>query len=135
MAAIARVRASLRVFGDTLEPEEVSALLGHEPTRFHRKGDKCGPLRARQLAKKLVRTGFEEVRVILGWAPGGDAPFLIEASTTQGGVNLQMPREELPPEEWFSIKTIVRDLELIERDWAADLLAGYFCQPVAPWER
>ncbi len=43
MAAIARVRASLRVFGDTLEPEEVSALLGHEPTRFHRKGDKCGP--------------------------------------------------------------------------------------------
>ena len=24
---------------------------------------------------------------------------------------------------------------LIERDWAADLLAGYFCQPVAPWER
>jgi hypothetical protein len=40
---------------------------------------------------------------------------------------------DLPPEEWFSIKTIVRDLELIERDWAADLLAGYFCQPVAPW--
>lgn len=43
MAAIARVRASLRVFGDALEPEEVSALLGHEPTRCHRKGDKCGP--------------------------------------------------------------------------------------------
>jgi hypothetical protein len=41
----------------------------------------------------------------------------------------------LPPEEWFSIKAIVRDLELQERDWAADLLAGYFCQPVAPWER
>ncbi|MBY0399838.1 DUF4279 domain-containing protein [Myxococcota bacterium] len=43
MAAIARVRASLRVFGDALEPEEVSALLGHPPTRSHRKGDKCGP--------------------------------------------------------------------------------------------
>ena len=43
MAAIARVRASLRVFGDVLEPEEVSALLGHPPTRSHRKGDKCGP--------------------------------------------------------------------------------------------
>ena len=27
------------------------------------------------------------------------------------------------------------DLELTERDWAADLLAGYFCQPGAPWER
>lgn len=43
MSAIARVRASLRVFGDALEPEEVSALLGHAPTRCHRKGDKCGP--------------------------------------------------------------------------------------------
>ena len=43
MAAIARVRASLRVFGDVLEPEEVSALLGHQPSRCHRKGDKCGP--------------------------------------------------------------------------------------------
>jgi hypothetical protein len=43
MAAIARVRASLRVFGDGLEPDEVSALLGHPPTRAHRKGDKGGP--------------------------------------------------------------------------------------------
>ena len=40
MAAIARVRVSLRVFGDSLEPEEVSALLGREPTRCHRKGDR-----------------------------------------------------------------------------------------------
>lgn len=40
MAAIARVRASLRVLGDSLEPDEVSALLGRPPTRQHRKGDK-----------------------------------------------------------------------------------------------
>ena len=40
MAAIARVRASLRVFGDGLEPDEVSALLGRPPSRQHRKGDK-----------------------------------------------------------------------------------------------
>lgn len=39
MAAIARVRVSLRVFGDGLEPDEVSALLGRKPTRAHRKGD------------------------------------------------------------------------------------------------
>jgi hypothetical protein len=82
------------------------------------------------LAKKLVRGGVDEARVTLGWVSGGDAPFLIEASTIQGGV-----RQELPPEEWFSIKTIVRDLELIEREWAVDLLAGYFRQPAAPWER
>ena len=52
-----------------------------------------------------------------------------------GGVNLQVPRSELPPKDWFTIKSIVRDLELEERDWAADLLAGYFCQSLAPWER
>ena len=40
MAAIARVRASLRVLGDSLEPDEVSALLGRAPTRSARKGDK-----------------------------------------------------------------------------------------------
>jgi hypothetical protein len=73
--------------------------------------------------------------VLLGWAPGGDAPFVIEASTTHGGVNLQVPREELPPDEWFSINSIVRDLEFNERDWATDLLAGYFRQPLVPWER
>jgi hypothetical protein len=39
LAAIARVRVSLRVFGDGLEPDEVSALLGRQPTRSHRKGD------------------------------------------------------------------------------------------------
>lgn len=38
--AIARVRVSLRVFGDSLEPEEVSALLGRQPSRSYRKGDK-----------------------------------------------------------------------------------------------
>ncbi len=42
MAAIGRVRVSLRVFGDSLEPEEVSALLGRDPTRCHRKGDPMG---------------------------------------------------------------------------------------------
>ena len=40
MAASVRVQASLRIFGDRLEPEEVSALLGCEPTCFHRRGDK-----------------------------------------------------------------------------------------------
>ena len=42
MAAIARVRVSLRVFGDALEPEEVSSLIGRDPTRCHRRGDPAG---------------------------------------------------------------------------------------------
>jgi S-adenosylmethionine synthetase len=106
------------------------ALAGKDPHKV----DKCGALRARQLAKKLVRKGVDEARVILGWAPGGDAPFLVEASTNHGNVSLQVPREELPPDEWFNIKAIVGDLELTERDWAADLLAGYFCRASVPWE-
>ena len=56
------------------------ALAGKDPHKV----DKCGALRARQLAKKLVRGGVDEARVTLGWAPGGDAPFLIEASTSSG---------------------------------------------------
>jgi hypothetical protein len=86
-------------------------------------------------AQGCVRERVDEARVTLGWAPGDEAPFLIEASTTQGDVSLQVPREKLPPEESFTIKAIVRDLELQERDWASDLLAGYFCHPLAPWER
>ena len=30
-------------------------------------------------------------------------------------MSLQVPRQELPPDEWFTIKSIVRDLELHER--------------------
>ncbi len=107
------------------------ALSGKDPHKV----DKCGALRARQLAKKLVREGVDEAQVILGWMPGGDAPFLVEATTTHGNVSLQVPKDELPPEDWFTIKSIVRDLELQERDWAGDLRAGYFCEPSAPWER
>ena len=107
------------------------ALAGKDPHKV----DKCGALRARQLAKKLVRGGVDEAHVTLGWAPGGDTPFLVEASTSQGSVNLQVPSGELPPEDWFTVKSIVRDLELQERDWVVDLLAGYFCQSLAPWER
>jgi S-adenosylmethionine synthetase len=70
------------------------ALAGKDPHKV----DKCGALRARQWAKKLVRQGVDEAQEILGWAPGGDAPFLVEASTSQGGVNLQVPSDELPTE-------------------------------------
>jgi S-adenosylmethionine synthetase len=54
------------------------ALCGKDPHKV----DKCGALRARQLAKRLVRKGVDEARVILGWAPGGDAPFLIVDTRT-----------------------------------------------------
>jgi S-adenosylmethionine synthetase len=107
------------------------ALSGKDPHKV----DKCGALRARQLAKQLVRAGTDEARVTLGWAPGGESPFLVEAVTTRGSVSLRVPREELPPASWFAINRIVRELELEHRDWASDLLGGYFCQGPSPWER
>ena len=106
------------------------ALSGKDPHKV----DKCGALRARQLAKRLVRAGADDARVTLGWAPGGDSPFLVEAVTTRGGVNLRVPRDELPPAPWFTIGHIVHELELEHRGWTGDLLAGYFCQPSASWE-
>jgi S-adenosylmethionine synthetase len=69
------------------------ALGGKDPHKV----DKCGALRARQLAKTLVRAGVDEARVILGWAPGGDTPFLVEASTSQGSVNLQGAERSIAP--------------------------------------
>ena len=107
------------------------ALSGKDPHKV----DKCGALRARQLAKQLVRAGADEARVTLGWAPGGNSPFLVEAVTGRGGVSLRVPRDELPPDLWFTIGRIVQELELEHRDWTGDLLAGYFCQSSAPWER
>ena len=107
------------------------ALSGKDPHKV----DKAGAVRARQLAKQLVRNGADEARVTLGWAPGGDSPFLLEAITTKGGVCIVLPPEELPGPDWFTIGRIVRDLELATRDWAQDLLGGYFANPTASWER
>jgi S-adenosylmethionine synthetase len=90
------------------------ALAGKDPHKV----DTCGALRARQLAKKLVRERGDEARVILSWAPADGTPFLVEAATSRGGLNLQVPRDELPTDEWFGIKSIVRDLELVQRDQA-----------------
>ena len=107
------------------------AICGKDPHKV----DKCGALRARQLAKQLVRAGVDEARVTLGWAPGGDSPFLVDAVTMRAGVSLRVPRQEAPAAAWFSIRRMVAELELSQRDWAGDLLGGYFCQPSAAWER
>ncbi len=60
----------------------------------------------------------------------------MEVSTNREVRNCGCRETNLPPEDCFTIKSIVRDMELHERDWAAELLpAGYFCQPGVPWER
>ncbi|MGA7882178.1 MAG: methionine adenosyltransferase domain-containing protein, partial [Terrimicrobiaceae bacterium] len=63
-----RVRSSLSITMVRGVPIGGGALCGKDPHKM----DKCGALRARQLAKKLVGGGADEARVMLGWAPGGD---------------------------------------------------------------
>jgi S-adenosylmethionine synthetase len=117
-------------YGPTV-PIGGGALSGKDPHKV----DKCGPLRARQLAKSLVRAGADAADVTLSWAPGADAPPSVVAVTTRGGVRLRIPDEELPPPEWFGIARIVADLELLHVDWGARVLDGYFRDPAVAWER
>ena len=42
MPAVAQSLASLRIFGDDLDPDEITALLGGHPTSCERKGDLRG---------------------------------------------------------------------------------------------
>ncbi len=64
MAGIGRVRASLRVLGDSLVPEEVSALLGRPPSRMYCKGDpvagKSGSDAAQPTGAWILDSGLSE---------------------------------------------------------------------------
>jgi len=117
-------------YGPTV-PIGGGALSGKDPHKI----DKCGPLRARQLAKTLVRSGADSADVTLAWAPGADAPPSITAVTTTGGVRRRVPDAELPPPEWFAIARIVSDLELLTVDWGERVREGYFRDFNARWER
>ena len=101
------------------------------------KVDRCGPLRARQVAKRLVATGHHEAKVHLGWAPGEDIPSLRDAfvRNDSGSHWLEVPASRLPRPDWFSIQSIVHDLELTSISWKKIPVAGTFVDPKLPWER
>jgi S-adenosylmethionine synthetase len=101
------------------------------------KVDRCGPLRARQLAKRLVATGHHEAKVHLGWAPGEDIPSVRDAfvRNDSGSHWLEVPASRLPRPDWFSIQSIVHDLELTSIPWKKIPVAGTFVDPKLPWER
>lgn len=101
------------------------------------KVDRCGALRSRQLAKRLVATGHDEARVVLGWAPGEDIPSLRDAFVRNHNDAPwgEVPIYKLPPPEWFSIESIVRDLELTGVSWKEIPRTGTFIDPSFPWER
>jgi S-adenosylmethionine synthetase, C-terminal domain len=58
------------------------ALCGKDPHKV----DKSGSLRARQLAKRLLRKGVDEARVTLGWSPGAARHLLIGRHPIYTGV-------------------------------------------------
>lgn len=101
------------------------------------KVDRCGPLRARQLAKRLVRTGHHEAKVVLGWAPGEDIPSLRDVLVRD---QTDTPWREadpaqIPSPRWFAIESIVNDLELTRVNWTDLPIAGIFTNENSPWEQ
>ena len=109
------------------------AMVGKDPWKV----DRCGALRARQLAKRLVSTGHHEARVTLGWAPGESIPSLRDGFVrpAPGQDWQELSPKQLPQPEWFAIETIVRDLELIGHDWRQNTVTGTFIDKKSPWER
>lgn len=101
------------------------------------KVDRCGPLRARELARRLVQAGHHEAFVTLGWAPGEAVPGLQEVhvqSTAQSPWRRADPAL-LPAAEWFSIENAMNDLGLTSVRWSDIAAAGIFIGRTHPWER
>jgi hypothetical protein len=104
MARIHETRASLRFFGDDLEPENISALLGHPPTTGRVKGETW-----------LTKSGREKIARTGSW--------ILEAASKQPG-DLDAQIAELldglnhNPEIWQNLTTRFR----------ADIFCGIFMQ-------
>ena len=99
------------------------------------KVDRVGPLRARQLAKRLCRNHDQPITVRLSWSPGDEVPFHVEATRRESdGRLIEVPANHLPPRDWFAIDTIYADLKLGKINWPEIALNGYFQDPDLPWE-
>ncbi|MEI6338808.1 MAG: methionine adenosyltransferase domain-containing protein [Verrucomicrobiota bacterium] len=107
------------------------ALCGKDPYKV----DRCGALRARQLARNLVRdTNAQEAKVTLSWSPGEDVPGMRLAELVENGNSRIVAASSLPGPGWFSIRSIVDDLNLVRQNWAAVMRAGYFAERSHTWE-
>ncbi|MCP4284799.1 MAG: DUF4279 domain-containing protein [Gammaproteobacteria bacterium] len=60
MAVLSKSATSLRIFGDNLEPTEITKLLGKEPDRAYRKGDEVPVANG---TTRVARTGSWSVSV------------------------------------------------------------------------
>ena len=100
------------------------AICGKDPHKV----DVAGAFRARELARRLLKErGGSAVTVRLGWTPGDAAPAFREAESVDSlGLTHPIPASALPPEDWFSIDSIVADLRLTAIGRRERVLAGYF---------
>jgi hypothetical protein len=104
MAALARSKASLRIFGDNLIPDEVSGLLGCAPTEAWTKGQ-----------VEHSRSGREVVRKSGAW-------FLRAAEAEPENLNDQVA--EL-------LSQMTSDLDVwatVTREYDVDLFCGWFME-------
>ena len=83
------------------------AICGKDPHKV----DVAGAFRARELARRLLKErGGSAVTVRLGWTPGDAAPAFREAESIDSlGLTHPIQVSALPPEDWFSIDSIVAD--------------------------
>lgn len=100
------------------------AICGKDPHKV----DVAGAFRARELALRLLKErGGNAVTVRLGWTPGDAAPAFREAESIDSiGLAHPIPAAALPPEDWFSIDSIVADLRLASFARSEKVLSGYF---------
>jgi len=108
------------------------AMVGKDPWKV----DRCGQLRARQLAKRIVQGGYYDSKVTLTWSPGGEIPTNIQAQVRhdQHGDWMDLDNKSLPPPTWFSIAEIVKSQELWGQEWSKIILEGNFTSNRHLWE-
>lgn len=108
------------------------AMVGKDPWKI----DRCGQLRARQLAKRIVQGGYYDCKVTLTWSPGRSEPTLILAEVRHSPHQdwVELNNNSLPNLQWFSITEIVKTQELMGQPWSKIVLDGSFTQVVYQWE-
>ena len=106
------------------------AICGKDPHKV----DVAGAFRARELARRLLKErGGSAVTVRLGWTPGDAAPAFREAESVDSlGLTHPIPASALPPEDWFSIDSIVSDLRLTTISRRERISSGYFFDALSP---
>ncbi len=102
MPDIARTTVSLRITGDALDPEEITRLLGIEPTRCTCKGD-----------VRRIASGREVIAQVGSWVLSADTPDGLDA-----GIVALLGRLPNDPAVW-------RDLN---ESYRCDMFCGLFMQ-------